>query len=311
MRLAADLVLRNGRIVTLDAADRTVQALAARDGRIVATGSDADIEGITGPGTEVIDLAGRTAIPGIVDSHCHPDSYAARLARWHDVGPANVAGRAALLDRIAAACRALPPDGWFAGYRFNDHKSGGFPTRAELDAAGGGRPVFLLRTDGHLGVANTAGFRACGIADDAPDPAFGRFDRHPVTGAFTGLLRETATHVFLSVIHGGDTPEDIAGGLRKVFADWHRYGITTVYNSLAGARAIRAYQLLKDSGALTMRVGIIVSGREEGLVESYVAAGIRSGFGDDWLRVIGVEWCPDCSTSGRTAAYYDPYVGTP
>ena len=60
-----------------------------------------------------------------------------------------------------------------------------------------------------------------------------------------------------------------------------------------------------------MRVGIIVSGREEGLVESFVGAGIRSGFGDDWLRVIGVEWCPDCSTSGRTAAYYEPYQGTP
>ncbi|MGE0718445.1 MAG: amidohydrolase [Alphaproteobacteria bacterium] len=309
MGLAADLVLRNGRIVTLDPADRVVTALAVRDGRIVAAGRDAEMEALAGPGTRTIDLAGRTAIPGIVDSHCHPDSYAARLARWHDVGPANVASREGLLAQIAAACRALPPDRWFAGYRFNDHKSGGFPTRAELDAAAAGRPVFLLRTDGHLGVANSAAFRACGIADDAADPDFGRFDRHPVTGDFTGLLRETATHIFLSVIHGGDTPEDIAGGLERVFADWHRYGITSVYNSLAGARSIRAYQLMKDAGRLTMRVGIIVSGREEGLVESWIAAGIRSGFGDDLLRVIGVEWCPDCSTSGRTAAYYDPYVG--
>ena len=60
-----------------------------------------------------------------------------------------------------------------------------------------------------------------------------------------------------------------------------------------------------------MRVGIIASGREDGLVESLIAAGVRSGFGDDWVRVIGVEWCPDCSTSGRTAAYHTPYVGTP
>ena len=68
---------------------------------------------------------------------------------------------------------------------------------------------------------------------------------------------------------------------------------------------------MKDAGRLAMRVGIIVSGRENGMVESFISAGIRSGFGDDLVRVIGVEWCPDCSTSGRTAAYYEPYVGNP
>ena len=311
MSLHPDLILRRGRIVTLDAAGRTVQALAAYGGRIVALGSDAEVASLAGPSTRIVDLAGRTAIPGIVDSHCHPDSYAARLARWHDVGPAGIPDRPTLLARIEAACKTLPPGEWFAGYRFNDHKSGGFPTREELDRASGGRPAFILRTDGHLGVANSAGFRACGISDNAADPEFGRFDRHPETNRFTGLLRETATHIFLSEIHGGDTPEQIAGGLKQVFADWNRLGITSVYNSLAGARTIRAYQLLEAEGAMTMRAGIIVSGRDEGLVESYVAAGIRSGFGSDWVRVIGVEWCPDCSTSGRTAAYYEPYVGTP
>jgi predicted amidohydrolase YtcJ len=88
-------------------------------------------------------------------------------------------------------------------------------------------------------------------------------------------------------------------------------GITTIHNSLTPARAIRAYQLLRASGRLPLRVGIIASGREEGLVESWIGSGIQTGFGDDWLRVVGVEWCPDCSTSGRTAAYYEPYVGDP
>ncbi|MGE0717739.1 MAG: amidohydrolase [Alphaproteobacteria bacterium] len=311
MLLSADLVLHSGRIVTLDKADTEAEALAVVNGRIAAVGSDSDLAAMIGRDTEVIDLEGRTAIPGIVDSHCHPDSYAARLARWHEVSPAKVANRAALLDLIAKTCKALPEKGWFAGYRFNDHKSGGFPTREELDKAGGGRPVFILRTDGHLGIANSAAFKACGIKDDAADPPFGRFDRHPKTKAFTGLLRETATHIFLERIHRDDTPEQIAGGLKQVFADWNKVGITSVYNSLAGARSIQAYQMMRSAGDLSMRVGIIVSGREDGLVESYIRAGIRSGFGDDWVRVIGVEWCPDCSTSGRTAAYYDPYVGTP
>ena len=124
-------------------------------------------------------------------------------------------------------------------------------------------------------------------------------------------MRETATHLFLDRIHAADTPEGIAEGLGPVFDAFLRHGVTTIYNSLTGSVGIRAYQQLHEQGRLPVRVGIIISGREEGLVEAFLRTGIRSGFGDEWLRIIGVEWCPDCSTSGRTAAYYEPYRGTP
>ncbi|WP_439515369.1 amidohydrolase [Oceanibaculum nanhaiense] len=308
-RLAADLILRNGRIHTLDARSSIASALAIRDGRILAVGDEADLDGLSGPETKIMDLGGRTAIPGIVDSHCHPDSYAARLAGWEDVGPNRIQSRAALLARLSDVAAARGTDEWVVAYRLNENKSGGYPTLAELDAAGQGRPLFILRTDGHIGLANSRAFQELGVDRDTPDPAFGRFDHHPETGELTGLMRETAVHLFLEMIHGADTPARLADGLEKVFDDWARYGITTVYNSLAGSRSIQAYQLLRQQERLRMRVGIIVSGREDGLVESYVKAGIRSGFGDDMVRIIGVEWCPDCSTSGRTAAYYEPYVG--
>jgi hypothetical protein len=311
MPLHPDVVLLNGRIVTMDPAAPEVEALAVLDGRIVARGTTEAIRDLAGPGTRVEDLAGAVAIPGLVDSHAHPDAYAIRLARWRLLEPSVVRTRQELLDLIARDCAALPPGRWFAGYRFNDVKSGGYPTRAELDAASGGRPLFILRTDGHLGLANSAAFAALGIGPDAADPPFGRFDRHPTTGAFTGLVRETAAHLFLAAVHAQDTEGDIARGIEAVHAECLRYGITSVYNSLTPSMAIRAYQAMKAEGRLTVRTGIIVSGREEGLVEAFIAAGIRSGFGDETLRVIGVEWCPDCSTSGRTAAYWEPYVGTP
>jgi hypothetical protein len=311
MPLHPDVVLLNGRIVTMDPAAPEVEALAVLDGRIVARGTTEAIRDLAGPGTRVEDLAGAVAIPGLVDSHAHPDAYAIRLARWRLLEPSVVRTRQELLDLIARDCAALPPGRWFAGYRFNDMKSGGYPTRAELDAASGGRPLFILRTDGHLGLANSAAFAALGIGPDAADPPFGRFDRHPTTGAFTGLVRETAAHLFLTAFHAQDTEGDIARGIEAVHAECLRYGITSVYNSLTPSMAIRAYQAMKAEGRLTVRTGIIVSGREEGLVEAFIAAGIRSGFGDETLRVIGVEWCPDCSTSGRTAAYWEPYVGTP
>lgn len=307
---APDLILHGGRIATMDAHGTRVEALAAHAGRIVATGTDAEVLALRGPATEVIDLAGATAIPGIVDSHAHPDSYAARIASWEMMSPDRVPGRAALLDLISRLAERRGEGEWIVGYRFDDMKSGGYPTLAEMDRAAQGRPLFIQRTDCHVGLANSAAFKTVGLGADPADPPFGRFDRDG-TGALTGLCRETAMQVFADHAHASDTPETIAEGLVRVFNEWRAFGITTVYNSLCGRQGIEAYQRLKAEGRLKMRVGIILSGREEGLVESYIRAGIRSGFGDDWLRVIGAEWCPDCSTSGRTAAYYEPYVGTP
>jgi predicted amidohydrolase YtcJ len=308
-RLAADLVMTTGRIATMDATHSHVEALAARDGRIVALGGNDVVEPLIGPDTLVIDLGGRTAILGIVDSHNHPDAYAARLASWELLSPDRIQSREALLARLSDVAASKGPDAWVAGYRLNENKSGGYPTLEELDNAAQGRPLFILRTDGHIGLANSRAFAELGIDETTQPPKFGAFDKHPRTGKLTGVVREMAAHLFLDRVHDGDTPDSIAAGLEKVFAEWTSYGITSVYNSLTPSKGIRAYQMMKDEGRLNMRVGIIASGREAGLVESLTAAGIRSGFGDDWVRIIGVEWCPDCSTSGRTAAYYDPYVG--
>lgn len=309
--LHADLVVTGGRIATLDPQGRFVSALAARDGKIVALGADHDMAGLVGPGTKQVKLGGATVIPGLIDSHAHPDTYAIRLVKWKPMSPATVKSRDDFLGQIDAATKASAPGQWFVGYRYNERNCGGYPDMAELDRAGNGRPVFVLRTDGHLALANSAAFAATGIPADAVDPPFGAFNRDPETGAFTGLVRETAAHMFLNQIHAGDTEAEIAQGLDQVFHEFLSYGITSIYNSLTSSRSIRAYQIMRDQGRLTARVGIIASGREDGLIESLIASGIRSGFGDDWLRVIGVEWCPDCSTSGRTAAYYDPYVGSP
>jgi len=306
-----DLVLTGGKIATLDGEDRIVQALAAKDGKIVALGQDHEIADLAGPATSRLDAGGRLVIPGIIDSHCHPDAAAARAGRWTQLTPDRVPDRAALLTLIERTARGLPQDCWFAGNRFDENRSGGYPTIEELDAAGNGRPVFILRTDSHLGLANAAAFAARGIDAGTPDPPFGAYDRNPATGKFTGLTRESAAKAFVNHIDAGVTDRDVAAGFAAVFEEFLSYGITSWYNSLTPARAIRAYQILAREQALPLRAGIIASGFEEGLIEAFAAAGIQSGFGDDWLRLIGVEWCPDCSTSGRTAAYYEPYVGTP
>ena len=124
-----------------------------------------------------------------------------------------------------------------------------------MDRAAAGRPLYIQRTDGHLGLANRRAFAELGLGEDPEDPPFGSFDRHPETGALTGLARETAAHLFLSHIHAGDTPEMVATGLEQVFDEWLGYGITSVYNSLCGQLSILAYQHMRQAGRLRMRVG--------------------------------------------------------
>jgi predicted amidohydrolase YtcJ len=305
----ADFVLLNGRVTTMDAAGTEAEALAAFGGRIVAIGRSDAMRDHIGPATRVLEAEGRRVIPGIVDSHAHPDAYAVRLRAWTLLSPDRVTTRAEVLAAIHRVCAALPTGRWGAFYRLNERACGGYPTLDELDAASAGHPVFILRTDGHLGLANRAAFAACGVAADAPDPPFGAFDRDPATGAFTGLVRETAAHVFLSAVHGADSEADIIEGMEMVQDECLRHGITSVANSLTPSKAIRAYQRMRRDGRWRMRMGIIASGRDEPLIPHLIGAGIQSGFGDEWLRLVGVEWCPDCSTSGRTAAYWDPYVG--
>lgn len=302
-----DRVVVNGRIVTMRAPGEAFEAMAVAGGRVVALGSTAEIRGHA-PRARVVDCQGRLVLPGFNDGHCHPDMLGARLGRWVDLseGPTTLDG---VLELVRARVVGMAPSQWFVAYGFDDLRVGGYPTRAALDHAAGGRPAFLYRRDGHLGFANTAALGLVGFGRDAQDPPFGRVDRDPRTGEPTGLLREAAALDVLAICQKDFTVDDFAQGLEKVFATYARHGVTSVHNSLCSRQGLIAYQRMREAASLRMRVGVLVSGRDDDLVDAFIRSGLRSGFGDDLLRVIGIEWCPDCSTSGRTAAYYEPYVG--
>ncbi|MBT5434005.1 MAG: amidohydrolase [Rhodospirillaceae bacterium] len=307
--IAADLILKNGRFVTLDAAGLTAEAVACWNGRILAVGSQSDAEAFAGPKTHTIDLGGQTVIPGLIDSHCHPDTHAITTTLWHDVKPDSTGTIDELLTLVKSETAKLAGDAMFLGWGWNDKKCGGYPTIDQLDQASPDRPVYIGRTDGHIAIVNSAMLRRMDIADDATDPPHGAYDRDPQTGRMTGLLREATAKAIHRKIYDSLTPENYAEGLKKVFAMYHRHGVTSLHNSLTRPMAVEAYQMLRDAGDLTMRMGILVNGDDKKMEDDYIAAGIRTGFGDEWIKVIGIEWCPDCSTSGRTAAYYEPYIG--
>jgi predicted amidohydrolase YtcJ len=309
--IAADLILKNGRFVTMDSADSTAEAVACWNGRILAVGGVEEAEAFAGPGTRTIDLGGKTVIPGLIDSHCHPDAHAITCTLWADVKPEATGSIDALLDLVRTKTAAMSGRDMFLAWGWNDKKCGGYPTIDQLDAASPDVPVYIGRTDGHIAIVNSAMLKRMDVPEDAKDPPHGAYDRHPETGRMTGLLREATAKRIHRKIYESLTPENYAEGLKQVFAMYHRHGVTSLHNSLTRPMAVEAYQMLRASGDLTMRMGILVNGDDKKMEDDYIAAGIRTGFGDEWIKIIGIEWCPDCSTSGRTAAYYEPYIGDP
>jgi len=306
--LSADLVLYGGKVLTVDADETVAEAVAVKGSLIVAVGTDEEVSGTIGEETEVIDLEGKTVLPGLIDSHMHPGSYGVFWVRGVRCGP-NIESVDELLERIGEKADFTPEGRWILGYALDDVRLGRYPSRAELDGVTPANPLYIQRRDGHISVANSLALEAAGIDRDTPDPPHGKIDRDGV-GEPTGVLRESAKDLVSGMLPPY-TEDEYAEGLRHVFDEFVSLGLTTIHASMTGPTEFRAMQRLRREGDLKLRVCVHASGREEGMLEALISSGIQTPFGDDWLKLTELEWVFDTSTSGRTAAYYNPYVGEP
>lgn len=309
-RLAADMVLVGGKVVTVDARDSIVEAVAVRDGRIMATGSTSDIMSLAGEHTEVVDLGGKTVLPGLIDTHTHPSGAAARLYEINCRSPP-VTSIKEILAMVAERAAELGPGRWIRGANYNDIKleERRHITRWELDEAAPENPVFISKETGHLYVVNSRALELAGITRETPDPPGGQIDRGS-DGQPTGLLYETAGRLVSSLIPPYSV-EEIKEGLRKVWDQFSEWGVTTTHDASGHGDAIRAYQQLLAEGVHQVRTLLMVSvrpQRPEGadLLEAMTALGVESGFGDEWLRVMSLKIMGDGSGAGGSAAVYTP-----
>jgi predicted amidohydrolase YtcJ len=246
----ADLVLTGGRIFTADAAGTWAEALAVKDGRIVAVGGDRDVRDRIGPGTRHLQLRGRTVTPGFQDAHVHPThgGLARIRCELHDVR-----GKAAYLDLIAAFAAANPDLPWIlgGGWTLADFP-GGRPHREDLDRVVPDRPVFLVNRDGHDAWVNTEALARAGIWKGSADPADGRIARDP-EGTPMGTLHEGAMELV-----GRLVPPTTAADLRRALLESQRYlhslGITAWQDAWMTPPEQAAYMALATSGELTARV---------------------------------------------------------
>src|SRR5580765_5699683 len=188
IRRAPDLVLYNGNVLTLDAERPRAQAVALADGLIAAIGATADVRAAASPGATVIDLGGRTVLPGFIDSHAHVSQVGHELSK---VDLSRCRSIADVLEAVKQRAQRTPTGEWVEGsamWHETALAERRFPTRKELDAVAPDHPVYLPRGTRFFAVANSTALKLAGIDERTPEPEGGSFERDPVSGELTGLL---------------------------------------------------------------------------------------------------------------------------
>jgi predicted amidohydrolase YtcJ len=300
---AADLVLRGGRVWAgkgLPAAS----AIALKDGRVAALGRDADVQPLIGPGTRVVELRGRLVVPGFNDAHVHFLSGGFGLL---SVDLRDARDEQDFAARIGAHARTLPKGTWIQEGNW-DHEawpSKTLPTRQLIDALTPDHPVFVQRLDGHMALANSLALRLAGVTRETRDPDGGTIVRD-AAGEPTGILKDNAEGLVTRVIPEPSREMNLRAA-RAALKEAARVGVTTIQDN-SSVDALGTYQDLRATGELTARFYVwrYISAREP-----LEKAGLRTGLGDEWIRLGALKILSDGSMGSGTAAFFDPYTDDP
>lgn len=300
-----DLVLYNANIITIDADRPRAQAAAIWRDRIMAVGTNDEVRALANRNTKLVDLTGRTVVPGFIDAHSHP-AVAGRLhLRQVDADLRSIAAiQAAIRERAAKT----PKGEWIVAFKYDDTKTaeGRFLTREDLDAATTDHPVYVEHRGGHSAYVNSLAFERVGIKEDTPDPAGGRYVREG--GRLSGRVLETGQAIFERTIPYNYTRDDYREGVKLISKMLAKVGVTSVHDAYGNPADLGAYHDARDAGELLTRVYCLIG---SSALDQLIAAGVRTGFGDEWVRVGAVKMTCDGSISERTARLSQPYIGRP
>ncbi len=311
-RTVADLVITDGKIYTVDQRNPWVEAVAIKDGKYIAVGSEKVIKKYIGKSTEVVDLNGQMAMPGINDAHAHP--MWGGVAELYSCNFSFTASPEEVASKIKSCADETPGEEWIRGgqwssdfFEVNNIKS----PRKFLDAVSGGHPVMLNDDSLHNGWMNSKGLKLAGIDANTKDPSGGKVVREPGSQEPNGILLESAS-VMAQAVVPKLTREQYVDAAKYVFHKLNSLGVTGVKDALAADEDLQAYKDLDDEGGLTLHVAAAIygsfGGREIPLdVPSLVEKRERyksPGVNDNFVK-IGLDGVP---TPARTALMLDPYL---
>ncbi len=308
---AANLALINGNVLTLDPQNPAAQAVAVRDGHILAVGENDAIQDHIGPHTEVIDLNGRTLVPGFNDSHLHLLAYGLTL-QWLNLR--EVTSVADLAAMVRAQGAITPPGEWIIGRGWDQNRftEGRFPTREDLDQAAPNHPVSLTRICGHASVVNTAALTLAGIDRNTANPPGGEIG-HRADGEPDGLLWEHSAMNLTSRFFIPPAYPAAKAALKLAMAKMVAAGITSLttddlrYSGSLPA-TLAMYREIWAEGGPAVRANLCVS---DFALDELLAQGLRTGSGDDAVTVGPMKIFQDGGLGGLTAVLREPYASAP
>jgi predicted amidohydrolase YtcJ len=312
----ADSIVVNARVYTIEPGAPRAEAFAIKDGRFMAVGRNASIRALAGKGTQVFDAQQMTVLPGFIDCHNH--------AVGENVLFETVVGNPfevefvtldSILDKLRAKAQKTPPGFWVEGFFFDDTKvkDGRVLDIKALDSVSQAHPVVVRHRGGHTSFYNSKAMELAHVTRDTPNPPGGTFDRD-ADGALNGRVTDRAMQLFAGVgqrpqYTPGQMLERSQGAMAYMSKQFVRYGLTGVHHEhFDGAAALRGLQAVRERGELLHRVFFAINGP---MLEAMIAGGVKTGFGDEWLRIGGsVEHAADGSFSERTMALSQPYPGS-
>ena len=308
-RRLAETVLQGGRVF-LGLAEGFADTIALAGGRVVAAGRRTDVETLIGPSTLCIDLRGRAVLPGFNDGHQHMLLYGLEQMEVN-LHPAHVRTLAELQDRLRAQLAVAHSEEWVLGRRY-DHfhlDIGRHPTRDELDAVTEERPVFITRTCGHVGVANSRALALAGIDEAMPDPPGGRIERED--GRLTGVLFENAMSLVKKIMPPL-SEERMVAALELAGRSFLSQGITSVTDAGLGLRQgvsdLEAYRAAHSRGRLPVRAHVALTGGPGGIEHELRGQPVLDEADGERLKLGPVKLFADGSAGGKTAAMTLPYI---
>lgn len=305
----ADLMVRNAKIVTMDDQGRIAEAMAVRDGKILGVASEAEIASCAGGRTEVVDLAGKTVLPGLIDVHAHAIEWAKGILRNEiDAGYPQVQSIAEIVEEVGTRAATAKPGEWIIGYGWDDMKLAEhrYITRDDLDPVSPENPVYLWHVSGHLSVGNSAALTRAGITKETPDPEGGVIERDK-DGRPTGIVKDRAM-AMLDSLRPPDPPGLPERAAQLVSEKALAVGLTTIHDIWVSPEDMRGYQDAHEAGMLKVRVQLVPGVRNIEDAKKLAAEGLHTGFGDEHVKLGAVKFFTDGGMGARTVAIYPPSV---
>jgi predicted amidohydrolase YtcJ len=312
-QMPADLVLVNGKIYTVDNSRPLASALAARGGRILFVGSDAEARALANPATQVIDLRGATVVPGIIDAHAHLLSLGNTLLRVNLAGSTSYGE---VIDRVKASAKDVKPGEWILGRGWDQNRwpTKEFPTHEALSSAFPKNPVVLTRIDGHVSLANAKAMELAGVSAATTDPEGGRIIRAS-SGSPRGVFIDNAQGLIARAIPAS-TPEYTRKAILAAITECNRLGLTGIHDAGPNPETIAIYEELAKAGNFNLRNYVMLAdpgepGSSAALANPYLRRGPQSALYDGHLWVRAIKLFADGALGSRGAALLAPYADEP